>query len=62
VLDMQQMRSRSRRRTLSRLGGGIAITLLVAQFRPATGKAPEQCYRLRDRTRAAARRISSSRS
>jgi hypothetical protein len=59
---MQQRRSRSGRRTLSRVGGGIAITLLVAQFRPATGKAPARCYRLRDRTRAAAHGFSSWRS
>jgi len=35
---MQQMRSR--RRLVTRLGVGIAITFLAAQFRPAKGKGP----------------------
>jgi hypothetical protein len=47
---MQHTDSRRRRR-LVRLGVGIVVTFVAAQFRPAKGKAPRHSYVVRERAR-----------
>jgi hypothetical protein len=53
---MQDTDSRGRRRQVARLGVGIVVTFVAAQFRPAKGKAPKHSYVVRDRAKGFARK------